>query len=137
MNLAHVRLNHFLTIRLTRLPCRVNLRPLVIFIGVDFSRPLWAAFSFASINHRVWHASDNGASTLRRRALLCWAPRPLQTTPLGGQAGRFFSGHQKERAPLADKGALKVPAPWGQIGRRYGPLTVIRPPASVRNPTHD
>jgi len=51
-NLLHVRLNHFLTIRLTPPPCRVNLRPLEIFIG-NFSRPRWAAFSFASLDHRI------------------------------------------------------------------------------------
>src|SRR5215208_6158666 len=32
-----LRLNHFLTIRLTRPPCPVNLRSLVIFIGINLA----------------------------------------------------------------------------------------------------
>src|SRR5215213_2321230 len=54
--------------------------------------------------------------------------RKVGETPSGVTAGRGFlvQGARKERAPLADKGALKVPAPWGQSGRRDGPLTMIR-----------
>jgi len=63
-NLLQVRLNRFLTIRLTRLPCRVNLRPIEIFIGVNFSRPLWAAFSLPDSTIASAEASDNEASTL-------------------------------------------------------------------------
>src|SRR5215218_1163427 len=114
-NLLHMRLNHFLTIRLTRLPCRVNLRPIEILIGVNFSRPLWAAFSLPDSTIASGEASDNEASTLQAafciRAALRTGPVSSGTHPARcASRAVFFLGVKRKNA-LADKGALKVPAP--------------------------